>query len=79
MKTRVIQNEPDQARAREDQVVSAAEPRRPTNPAGATGRWSRQRGKIAVVLLLATSVLAGAFLVSRPGGSDVAAATGVKW
>jgi len=77
MKTRVIQNEPDQARAAtEDQVVSAAEPRRPTNPAGATGRWSRQRGKIAVVLLLATSILAGSFLASRPGGSDVAAATG---
>jgi hypothetical protein len=37
MKTRVIQNEPDQARATEDQVVSAAEPRRPTNPAGASG------------------------------------------
>ena len=77
MKTRVIQNEPNQTRATEDQVASGAEPRRPTNPAGATGRWSRQRGKLAVVLLLAASVLAGAFLASRPGASDVVAATGV--
>jgi CubicO group peptidase (beta-lactamase class C family) len=75
MKTRVIQNEQDQARTTEDQVVSAAEPSRPINPVGATSRWSRQRRKIAVVLL-AVSVLAGAFLASRPGVSDVAAATG---
>src|SRR5215211_3140876 len=76
MKTRVIQNEPDQTRATAGQVVSAAAPRRPTNPARATSGWSRQRGKITVVLLLATSVLAGAFLASRPGGSDVAASIG---
>ena len=76
MKTRVIQNEPDRPNATDDQVISAAEPGHPTNPAGATGGWSRRRARIVVPLLLAATVLAGAFLASRPGSSDVAA-TGV--
>jgi CubicO group peptidase (beta-lactamase class C family) len=77
MKTRVIQNEPDQPATNENQVVSA-EPRHLTNLAGGTGRWSRHRRRIAIVVVLAALVLAGAFLASRPGGSDVtfAGATG---
>jgi CubicO group peptidase (beta-lactamase class C family) len=76
MKTRVIQNEPDQPTSEEDQVASAAETRRPPGLAGGTGRWSRLHGKIAIVVLLAALVLAGAFLATRPGGSDVTAAGG---
>jgi CubicO group peptidase (beta-lactamase class C family) len=75
MKTRVIQNEPDQPATNENQVVSA-EPRHPTNLAGGTGRWSRHRRRIAIVVVLAALVLAGAFLASRPGGSDFVAARG---
>ena len=75
MKTRVIQNEPEQPATNEDQVV-LAEPRRPTNLAGRTLRWSGRHRMIAIVLLLAALVLAGAFLASRPGGSDATAATG---
>src|SRR6266498_935147 len=74
MKTRVIQDEPEQP-AKEDQVVSA-EPRHTANPAGGTGRRSMPYRKIAIVLGLAVLVLAGAFLASRPGGSEVAAGSG---
>ena len=67
MKTRVIQNEPDPPTAKEDQVVAAAEPMRSTNLASRMGRWSRAHGKIAIVILLAALVLAGAFFASRLG------------
>jgi CubicO group peptidase (beta-lactamase class C family) len=52
------------------------EPRRKTSLAGRTGRWSRKRGRIAIAVLLGAFVLAGAFLASRPGGSEVTGAGG---
>jgi CubicO group peptidase (beta-lactamase class C family) len=75
MRTRVIQNEPEQPTTKQDQVVSAA-PSGTINPAVGTRRLSTRHRGIAIVLLLAALVLAGAFLASRPGGSDVTAATG---
>src|SRR5918994_1501635 len=75
MKTRVIQNEPDQPTTQEDQIV-AAEPRRTTNPADRTRLWSTRHRKITIVPLLAALVLGGAFLASRPGASDATAAGG---
>ena len=75
MKTRVIKTEPVHPAMNEDQVV-AAEPRRPTNPAGRMRRWSTGHRKIAIVSLLGALVLAGAFLASHPGASDATAARG---
>jgi len=76
MKTRVIQNEPNEPTTKKDPVDAAAESTRPTNLAGRTGGWGAQYRKIAIVVLLAALVLAGAFLASRPGGSDASAASG---
>jgi CubicO group peptidase (beta-lactamase class C family) len=71
MKTRVIQNEP----TNENLVDAGAEPTRPTNSAGRTGGWGARYRKIAIVVLLAALVLAGAFLASRPASSDSSAAS----
>jgi hypothetical protein len=48
MKTRVIQNDPDEPSKRDHLPGAAAEPRRPTNLAGRMGRWSAQHRKIAI-------------------------------
>jgi CubicO group peptidase (beta-lactamase class C family) len=74
MKTRVIQNEPDEP-TNDGRVLSTAEPRRPSRT-GVAGRWSTWHGRIAIVVLLAAVVLGGAFLASRPRGSDITADTG---
>jgi CubicO group peptidase (beta-lactamase class C family) len=76
MKTRVIQNEPDEPTAKGDPDDSSALPRRSANRAGRIGRWSKQHRRVAIAVLLVAVVLAGAFLASRPGTSDVTAASG---
>jgi uncharacterized membrane protein YdfJ with MMPL/SSD domain len=58
MKTRVIQNDPDEPTKRDDQADAAAEPRRPTNLAGRMGRWSARHRRIAIFGWLAFVVVA---------------------
>ena len=48
MKTRVIQNDPEEPTKRDDHADVAAEPRRTTNLAGRMGRWSAQHRKAAI-------------------------------
>ncbi len=74
MKTRVIQNEPNEP-TDENLVDAGGEPTRPTNLAGRTGGWGARYRKIGIVVLLAALVLAGAFLASRPASSDTLAAS----
>jgi CubicO group peptidase (beta-lactamase class C family) len=75
MKTRVIQNDPGPA-TEKDRGDSAAGASQRDTPTGRTRRWSPRHRKVAVLLLLAAFVLAGAFLASRPGASDATAAGG---
>src|SRR5918996_1953061 len=58
MKTRVIQNDPDEPTKRDDHADVAAEPRRTTNLAGRMGRWSAQHRKIAIFGWLAFVIVA---------------------
>ncbi|MGZ5418169.1 MAG: serine hydrolase domain-containing protein, partial [Nocardioides sp.] len=75
MKKRGIQNQPDEPTASGSHAASAGE--RGLQPtAGGTSRWYKSHGKIAAAILLTAAVVGGAFLASRPGGSDVTAATG---
>jgi CubicO group peptidase (beta-lactamase class C family) len=78
MKTRVIQNERDQPATIENQGVSGTESGPEANPAGRSSRWSTRHRRIATVPLLAALVLAGAFLSSRPGDSDLTPAEGTS-
>lgn len=71
MKTLVIQTDSDQP-TEQNQVDATAEPRQLAAPTDRAGRWNTRRRKIATMLLLVAAVLAGAFLASRPGGSDAA-------
>jgi CubicO group peptidase (beta-lactamase class C family) len=69
MNTRVIENEPVQPAMNEDHVVLAGSAQE-RNLTGDVGRWIARPRRIALVVLLTALVSAGAFLASRPGGSD---------
>jgi uncharacterized membrane protein YdfJ with MMPL/SSD domain len=59
MKTRVIQDDPDErTTTTEDAAAAPAEPTRPTNVAGRMGRWSARHRKIAIFGWLAFVVIA---------------------
>jgi CubicO group peptidase (beta-lactamase class C family) len=74
MKTRVIQNEPEDPRSARS---SSAPPEVPhsTDQAGRMGRWSPRQRTIAIWAALAAVVVGAAYLVTRPG-SDTPAANG---
>src|SRR6266498_5597209 len=75
MRTRVIQNEPEDPRsARSSSAPPEAEPHS-TEQAGLMSRWSPRQRRIAIWAALAAVVLGAAYLVSRPG-SDAPAANG---
>ncbi|MGH3013464.1 MAG: MMPL family transporter [Gaiellaceae bacterium] len=58
MKTRVIQDDPDEPTTPKNPVEPSAEQRRPTNLAGRMGRWSAKHRKKAIFGWLAFVVLA---------------------
>src|SRR5215204_4632700 len=75
MRTRVIQNEPEDPRSpRSSSAPPEAEPHS-TEQAGWIGRWSPRQRRIAIWAALAAVVLAAAYVVTRPG-SDTPAANG---
>src|SRR6266536_1835001 len=75
MRTRVIQNEPEDPRSpRSSSAPPEAEPHS-TEQAGWIGRWSPRQRRIAIWAALAAVVLGAAYLVTRPG-SDTPAANG---
>src|SRR6266498_4141696 len=75
MRTRVIQNEPEDPRSpRSSSAPPEAEPHS-TEQAGWIGRWSPRQRTIAIWAALAALVLGAAYLVTRPG-SDTPAANG---
>ena len=75
MKKRPKQNQPDEPTASGAHKNSAGDSGRQPR-AGVTSPRTKSHGKIAVAILLIAAVVGGAFLASRPGGSDVTAATG---
>jgi uncharacterized membrane protein YdfJ with MMPL/SSD domain len=56
MKTRVIQNDPEERLRHGERTATAAEPRRPTNLAARMGRWSARHRKIAIFGWLGVAV-----------------------
>jgi CubicO group peptidase (beta-lactamase class C family) len=74
MRTRVIQNEPDDPASPRSSSAPTEEPHS-TEQAGQMGRWSPRMRTIAIWAALAAVVLGGAYLVTRPG-SDTPAANG---
>src|SRR5215204_6381464 len=75
MRTRVIQNEPEDPRSpRSSSAPPEAEPHS-TEQAGWIGRWSPRQRTIAIWAALAAVVLGAAYVVTRPG-SDTPVATG---
>jgi len=58
MKTRVIQNDPDEPTQHEHPATEAAEPRQGTNLAGRIGGWSAQHRKTAIIGWFAFVVVA---------------------
>jgi len=73
MKTRVIQNEPEEPTNRPETVDDAREPGCPTNFAGRMGRWSARHRKIAVFGWLAfvfVSFAVGTFVVGAKQATD---------
>jgi outer membrane murein-binding lipoprotein Lpp len=75
MKARVIQKEPEEPTPNDRKAVSTAESTH-SSRLDMEGRGRERRGKIAIALLLAAVVFGGAFLASRPGGSNFTAAPG---
>lgn len=75
MKTRVIQNEPDEPTNPQPSAEPPADQRRPTNLTRRMGRWSPRQRRVAIWGSLAALVLGGAYLASSPG-SDAPAANG---
>ena len=72
MKTRVIQNDPDEP-GRQD-ARGAAEPKPMTNLAGRIGRWSAHHRKIAIFGWLAfvfVSFAVGMFVIGAKQATDV--------
>jgi uncharacterized membrane protein YdfJ with MMPL/SSD domain len=49
MKTRIIQNDPDEPSVKDESMAPAAEPRRPRNLAARMGGWSARHRKIAII------------------------------
>src|SRR6266508_3860732 len=74
MKTRVIQNEPEDPGSARSSSAPPEEPHS-TDQAGRMGRWSPRQRTIAIWAALAALVLGAAYLVTRPG-SDTPAANG---
>jgi CubicO group peptidase (beta-lactamase class C family) len=75
MKTRVIQDEPeDPASRRSSSAPPEARPQS-TEQAALMGRWSPRQRRIAIWAALAAVILGAAYLVTRPG-SDTPAANG---
>lgn len=75
MKNRARQNRTDEPTASGSHKNSANDSGRQPPAAGTSPRTKSHR-KIAVAILLIAAVVGGAFLASRPGGSDMTAATG---
>ena len=76
MRTRVIQNEPEDPRSpRSSSAPPEEEEPHSTEQAGWIGRWSPRQRRIAIWAALAAVVLGAAYLVTRPG-SDTPAANG---
>jgi CubicO group peptidase (beta-lactamase class C family) len=75
MKTRVIQNEPDEPTMARPSTASPAEPRRPTDPPGRIRYRITRYRRIAIWAVLAALVLGAASFVTRPG-SDTPVANG---
>jgi len=67
MKTRVIQDDPDEPTMHEDHAPPHAERKRSTNFAGRMGRWSARHRKIAILGWLAFVVIA--VLVGKTAGT----------
>jgi CubicO group peptidase (beta-lactamase class C family) len=74
MKTRVIQNEPEEPTTAEPSTPSPGDQRRPPDPTSRMRRWTRYR-RLAIWGVLAALVLGAAYLVTRPG-SDTPVANG---
>jgi uncharacterized membrane protein YdfJ with MMPL/SSD domain len=75
MKTRVIQNEPEEPpRAARD--VAAPEPRRATNVAARMGRWSAQHRKKAIFGWLAFAIALFAISITSPMKTIIAETSG---
>jgi uncharacterized membrane protein YdfJ with MMPL/SSD domain len=69
MKTRVIQDDPDEpATTKANRHAAPAEPTRPTNFAGRMGRWSARHRKIAIFGWLGFVVLA--VLIGKAAGTN---------
>src|SRR5215203_4270275 len=75
MRTRVIQNEPEDPRSPRSCSAPPEEEPNSTEQAGWIGRWSPRQRRIAIWAALAAVVLGAAYLVTRPG-SDTPAANG---
>jgi len=75
MKTRVIQDEPDERPAPHPWAAPAAGEKPPPDLTGRRRRWSARYWRIALWVMLAALVLGAAYLVTRPG-SDAPAANG---
>lgn len=75
MKTRVIQDEPDEQPVPHPSAAPAAGEKPPPDPAGRRRRRSARYWRIALWVALAAVVLGAAYLVTRPG-SDAPAANG---
>ncbi len=74
MRKRASQNEVDELPTSGSHEDGTGEARAP-NPGRRHKRLNKSRRKYVVGILLIAAVLGGAFLASRPGGSDVTAAT----
>jgi uncharacterized membrane protein YdfJ with MMPL/SSD domain len=74
MKTRVIQNDPDEPGRHDARDAAVAEPKPRTNLAGRMGRWSAHHRKIAIFGWLAfvfVSFAVGMFVVGAKQATDV--------
>jgi hypothetical protein len=75
MKTRVIQDEPDERPTPHPSTAPAAGEEPPPDLTGRRRRWSARYWRIALWVTLAALVLGAAYLVTRPG-KDAPAASG---
>jgi CubicO group peptidase (beta-lactamase class C family) len=67
MKTRVIQNEPDEPTTPPPSTAPHADEQRPPDPAGRMRRWGAGYRRIALWAMLVALVLGAAFLATAPG------------
>jgi hypothetical protein len=75
MKTRVIQDEPDERPTPHPSAAPTAGEKPSPDLTGRKRRWSARYWRIALWVMLAALVLGAAYLVTRPG-SDAPAANG---